>query len=430
MYSHGANFDNAFTSAEQYMCQIPLKYLKEQVAVASACLSCDRTKSYRCPHASAAQCAICTRYLTDSQRRELALGSCIVLHMKCHLPEPSTKIVKFNTLPTPFVDLLKTIPRFKHWRVITCREVSNVGGVQIWKVLCSCGYGQRHLMACLHCSFVVQKVTLQQQFGCDIENIHIRHTNLYASLKDVTKVERTHCDWKGVHFTAVEADIFTVFPPPPEDDHEDEDDGQDGEGGDDGGGHDHGTRERQRKQQVLTEQLLKKKERISVFRSQMFEILNVLEATSCQEFDDTHAPVVETGLLDIRGKLPMFPQRVLSCVARRPAGQQKRRGAGGGGAAKRTATLPAARTAAQQNEVVTISSSQTSDSDVPERNFHWNAMTRQYEYRSSGASGNSSDEMDNDDSATGPPQQQHRNRMYLLPDGGAWYIDSQPEPGA
>lgn len=62
MYSHTADFENVFTSAEQYMCQVPLKYLKEQVNVASACLSCDRTKSHRCPHASASQCAICTRY--------------------------------------------------------------------------------------------------------------------------------------------------------------------------------------------------------------------------------------------------------------------------------------------------------------------------------------------------------------------------------
>jgi len=64
MYSHTADFANVFASAEQYMCQVPLKYIKEQVNVAMACLSCDQTKSHRCPHASAFQCAICTRYIS------------------------------------------------------------------------------------------------------------------------------------------------------------------------------------------------------------------------------------------------------------------------------------------------------------------------------------------------------------------------------
>jgi hypothetical protein len=70
-HSHALNLANIFKDAEQHMCDVPLKYLKEQIEVASACLSCDRTKSYRCPHATAAQCAICSKYeRTPEEKRK------------------------------------------------------------------------------------------------------------------------------------------------------------------------------------------------------------------------------------------------------------------------------------------------------------------------------------------------------------------------
>ena len=152
----------------------------------------------------------------------------------------------------------------------------------------------------------------------------------------------------------------------------------------------------------------------------MFEILNVLETTSYKEFDETHAPVVESGLLDIRSKLPVFPQRVLTTVARRPAGQQQRRGAGGGGTAKRVrggaaATRPSV---ARDDDVIIVSD------DVPEANFHFNPMTRRMEYRSSGASGGSSGGSSSDDSAPHLPPFRRTNL------GGAWLIDSQRDSSA
>ncbi len=327
----------------------------------------------------------------------MALGSCIVLHMKCYLPEPGTKIVKFNFLPTNFVDLLKTVPRFKHWRVITCREVARCGD-RIWKVVCSCGYGQRHLMVCLHCSFVVQKVTLQEKFGCDLGNIHIRHTNMYASLKDTTKVERTHCDWKGLHFAATEEAIFIAFALPLEDNDEEWED--DAEPSNIGHGHGHGTRELARKQQVVTEDLLKQKDRISTMRSQMWEILNLLETTAYKEFVDTHAPAVEAALLDIRSKLPAFPQRVLTTVARRPAGQQKRRGRGGGGGkAKRAAATGSRRDVGGARTSIRTAAAAVSHSDISDSHMHYNEYTREFEYMRSGGSCNgSNDGADSSDS--------------------------------
>jgi len=177
-------------------------------------------------------------------------------------------------------------------------------------------------------------------------------------------------------------------------------------------------------QQKASEELLKKKERLGNLRSQMFEILNVLDTLSLEDFNETHAPSVETAVSAIRQSLPVFPLRTMSTVAKRPAGQKAKGstrrkraaapetgGRGGGGAA---ATRPSV--ALDDDTVVADDAS-----DVPEANFHWNPMTRRYEYRSTDAS----DESDIEESATGPPQQQHRSRMSLLPDGSGWYIDSQ-----
>ena len=159
----------------------------------------------------------------------------------------------------------------------------------------------------------------------------------------------------------------------------------------------------------------------------MFEILNVLDTLSLEDFNETHAPSVETAVSAIRQSLPVFPLRTVSTVAKRPAGQKAKGstrrkraaapetgGRGGGGAA---ATRPSVTL--DDDTVVADDAS-----EVPEANFRWNPMTRRYEYRSTDAS----DESDSDESATGPPQQQHRNRMYLTADGSAWYIDSQPGP--
>lgn len=106
MYSHVSltEMEAAFQAAEQHMCQVPLKYLKEQVSVAAACLSCDRTKSHRCPHSNESECGLCTKYLTATQRRDVAKGPYIVAHIRCYLPEPTTKVVKFDSLSTPFTN--------------------------------------------------------------------------------------------------------------------------------------------------------------------------------------------------------------------------------------------------------------------------------------------------------------------------------------
>ena len=236
-------------------------------------------------------------------------------------------------------------------------------------------------MACLHCSFYVQKVTRQAMYGCDIDNIHIRHTNLYASLKETTHVHRTHDDWKGVTFNATEEEIFNAFPLPPEEEDTNDNDRSDGEIPN-SGGHDHGTRERGRRQQADSEELLGKKTRIANFRSQMFEILNVLETIPPRDLEETYAPAFERGLIALREGLPVFPLQVITTVAKRPSGQRPK---GSGASRKRAAatepgtSLPLPTTT---SVVVISSNSEHEEEEPPLRNFRYNALTQRVEYRS------------------------------------------------
>ena len=237
-------------------------------------------------------------------------------------------------------------------------------------------------MACLHCSFYVQKVTRQAMYGCDIDNIHIRHTNLYASLKETTHVHRTHDDWKGVTFNATAEDIFNAFPLPTEEE-DTNDNGHNDEESSDFGSHHHGTRERGRKQQAASEELLKKKERIANIRSQMFELLNVLETIPPRELEEIHAPPVERGLIALREGLPVFPMQVITTVAKRPAGQRPK---GSGASRKRAAATETGTSVPQPNTtsvvVINSNSEHEEEEELPLRNFRWNAYTREVEYRS------------------------------------------------
>jgi hypothetical protein len=219
-------------------------------------------------------------------------------------------------------------------------------------------------------------------YGCDIDNIHIRHTNLFASLKETSHVHRTHDDWKGVTFNATPADIFNAFPLPPEEEDTNDIDHNDGDSSDIAGHH-HGTRERGRKQQAPSEELLRKKERIANIRSQMFEILNVLETIPPRDLEETHAAPVERGLITLREGLPVFPMQVITTVARRPAGQRPK----GSGASRKRAAATEIGTSQPRTpqlntaSVVVISSNSEHEDEVPPlRNFRWNACRRAVEY--------------------------------------------------
>ena len=154
-------------------------------------------------------------------------------------------------------------------------------------------------------------------------------------------------------------------------------------------GSQHGTRERGRKQQAASKELRKRRERIGVIRSNMFEILNVLETIPPEDFNVTHAPAVETAVFAIRQGLPMFPMRTVTTVAKRPSGQSAK----GRGGRKRAAATETGTTqpCTGGTSVVVIDSNSEREEEVP-WDLRWNSVQRHWEHKSSGD--NSSDASD------------------------------------
>jgi hypothetical protein len=257
-----------FELVEAVMMPKPLQTLKNQVLLGASCLQSDKTKAYICTK-SCTECSICMKYLSDEQKKTLS-SSTQRLHMKCFVDEELTKKVRFSKLDTEFVTLLRTAPKPKNWRVVTC-NMESCG----CRMLCSCGYGMRHMTCCLHVSMGIQKASNYSCFGCEEETIHVRHTSMYAALRNIDVVKRTHDDWKGVICKSLESkDIEAAFPELSMD----EDQGDDAMDDEPPAPHQHGTRLQQGRRDKNADELAYKAEKIAALKSRFFEAVNVLEA--------------------------------------------------------------------------------------------------------------------------------------------------------
>ena len=228
-----------------------------------------------------------------------------------------TKKVRFADLPHEYVTLLKTIPKRKHWRVVTVKP--QVQGVCL---LCSCGFGMRFLTCCLHVSLVLQKSSAYTYFGCEPENIHIRHTNLYASFDDMAAIQRTHDDWQGILCSTVTVDsVEGVFPrnAPEERTSSQESDGQQQSS------HEHGTRHRDKRRAASAEEAAYKMDKIAGLKTHMFDVLNIIESATVREDIDKFVKLGEDAMFALKRQLPSLPQRSRTTVARRPAGEAQRK---------------------------------------------------------------------------------------------------------
>jgi hypothetical protein len=304
-----------FELVEALMMPKPLQNLKNQVLLGASCLKSAKTKAYICTKACA-QCSICMKYLSYEQKKTLS-PSTQRLHMKCFVDEELTKKVRFSNLDTEFVTLLRTAPKPKNWRVVTCNMESSG-----CRMLCSCGYGMRHMTCCLHVSMGIQKASNYSCFGCEEETIHVRHTSMYAALRNVDVVKRTHDDWKGVICKSLESkDIEAAFPELSLDEDLD-DDAMDDEPP---APHQHGTRFQQGRRDKNANEIAYKAEKIAALKSRFFEAVNVLEAATSREDVDAFYTIIDTGVFDIKRKLPALPARTVTTVARRPAAEPKRK---------------------------------------------------------------------------------------------------------
>ena len=271
---------------------------------------CPTTKDIR-------NCSICTTYLTHGQKKRLTSAT-LRIHLLCYVDEEIHKRVRFADLPHDYVTLLASIPRPKYWRVVTVTP--ELPGV---RMLCSCGFGMRFLTCCLHVSLVLQKCSDYTYFGCEPENIHLRHTNLYASLEDMAVIERTHDDWQGIFCSTVSVDSFEgVFPKnAPEQTTSEESDGPSSGTSE----HDHDTRHRDKKRTASAEETAYKVEKIANLKTHMFDVLNIIDSATTREDIDRFVQLGEDAMFALKRQLPNLPQRTRSVVARRPAGEAQRK---------------------------------------------------------------------------------------------------------
>ena len=179
------------------------------------------------------------------------------------------------------------------------------------------------MTCCLHASLVLQKASNYQCFGCEEEAIHIRHTNLYSAVRDITVVNRTHDDWLGVLNCSVTAEELERSIP--EVDLNDCDNDHDGDATGPTLPHGHGTRYQKGRRQVDTAEAAYKAEKIAILKSRFNESLNVLEAATSHEEVDNFFGIIDNGCFAIKRQLPALPARTVTTIARRPAGDAPRK---------------------------------------------------------------------------------------------------------
>ena len=305
-----------FQIAEELMLPKPLQILKNHVLLGASCARSDRTKASICTKEN---CNICDECLTATQKKTMTSAT-IKIHLKCYIDEEVTKTVRFATLDTNYVTLIRSFTHPKYWRVVTVNAAS-VDSKPGLRYLCSCGFGMRNMTCCLHNSMTLQKASKYTCFGCEQETIHLRHTNLYASIQDIQRIQRTHDDWQGLFSTGVTVEaIKDAFPT----NAQYETDGSDNSYSAPAD-HRHGTRHQGQKRQISADELAYKMEKIGFVRSQLFDVVNILESASIREDLDKFCQMTLDSVFELKRRLPNLPARSITTTARRPAGEAPRR---------------------------------------------------------------------------------------------------------
>ena len=105
----------------------------------------------------------------------------------------------------------------------------------------------------------------------------------------------------------------------------DEDQGDDAMDDEPPAPHRHGTRFQQGRRDRNADEIAYKAEKIAALKSRFFEAVNVLEAATSREDVDAFFTIIDTGVFDIKRKLPALPARTVTTLARRPAAEPKRK---------------------------------------------------------------------------------------------------------
>jgi hypothetical protein len=277
----------------------PLQMLKNQILLGSSCARSSQTRTFICIKVKD-RCVPCKKYLTPTQKS----SATIRVHVMCYVDESQAKEVRFSALSPDFVEVLRTAPNPKHWRIVTCSAVPN--GV---RVLCSCGYGMRNMTCCLHAFLLLQKSSGYRSFGCEEESLHI-HTNLFATLQNASNLQRYHDDWAGIlNSTITIHDVTKTFREDAMDDAECESElaAQELQ-------HKllkHGTRHQGDLKRQLDEDRASKAHIMSSVRSHFQDVVNIIESLSLDDVRST-AKIFEDVIYDFAAGSATASQN-LSC---------------------------------------------------------------------------------------------------------------------
>ncbi len=370
--------DPALATAKKFMCPKPLKKFIRQVEIARSCLRSQRSKYSVCTKA-AHECNICSKMMLPSQHHFLASHGGIRLHLRVYMDECIHKKVRFDTLEQSFRQLLHEAPVEKLTRVVTAHPCD---GCVLLR--CSCGYGMRNFSVCLHCSMVIQKVSCYGCCGGEEENIHIRHSELFAGLEDVSRVRRTATDWIGVRCKHVSIDsIRQHFVCEHAADDDVSDASMDEESHDAACTHNHSTRKRKEADEASAAFAAYKLQTLHSLKNDFYELHRILSEARKQPEFDRRVNILKSNMSTAKSQLPA---------------------AVGGGSARATHTSTDASRRRRKSRHVPANASGGAAAahvvDVPEKNIRFNPMTRENEYHSTsdhdsdGADSSSTDDSD------------------------------------
>jgi hypothetical protein len=165
--------------------------------------------------------------MTDSQKRAVESGHPIlVFHVEMRIAEEDDvdeSKAKPASVGPEWDDLHSTIPVVKYTRVITAQDTGN--GKFLF--LCSCGFGFRYQGVCRHIAMILLHASNNSCAGCESENIALRNTAAFAACNDLSLIQRSANDWRGIMCGHVTRDSLKNCPSGDVDNDGDNDGGQD-----------------------------------------------------------------------------------------------------------------------------------------------------------------------------------------------------------
>jgi hypothetical protein len=182
------------------------KLVTKQVSIAIECLENVETSWKLC---SCLSCKVCLQYMTRTQKQALAASQPIlVFHMNMELDKNDESMLRHSSLGPEWDELHATIPVVKYPRVITAQDV----GDGKFLFICSCGFGARYQCVCRHIAMILLHASMNSCAGCERDNIALRNTAAFAACNDLSLIQRSANDWRGIICNHVTEDSLKNCP--------------------------------------------------------------------------------------------------------------------------------------------------------------------------------------------------------------------------